>query len=93
MKIDRDDDFWTILICAVRYSIGRRTYMPGLVTDWIMANASDMPKGTAEIMLRDIQEQREFGERLGVSELGAECDVKTWTHFENWLKKVVKTNG
>ena len=32
------DNLYAVLICAVRYSLGRRTYMPGLVTDWAMAN-------------------------------------------------------
>ena len=31
----RDDDFGTILNCAVRYAIGRQTYMPRLVIDFI----------------------------------------------------------
>lgn len=30
-----DDDFGAVLNCAVRYAIGRRTYMPGLVIDYI----------------------------------------------------------
>lgn len=34
--IDLQDDFFgTILNCAVRYAIGRETYMPGLVIDFI----------------------------------------------------------
>ena len=34
--IDLQDDFFgTILNCAVRYAIGRQTYMPGLVIDFI----------------------------------------------------------
>ena len=30
-----DDNFGAVLNCAVRYAIGRRTYMPGLVIDYI----------------------------------------------------------
>lgn len=30
-----DDDFGAVLNCAVRYSIGRQTYMPHLVIDFI----------------------------------------------------------
>ena len=30
-----DDDFGAVLNCAVRYAIGRQTYMPGLVIDFI----------------------------------------------------------
>ena len=80
------EDLYTVAICAVRYSLGRRTYMPGLVTDWIMGNFSGrIPAGTCDIMLRDIREQRERGERGGYEALGDPCDVKTWTDFETWL--------
>jgi hypothetical protein len=82
------DNLYTVAVCAVRYALGRRTYMPGLVTDWVMANFTGrMPKGTAEIMLRDIQEQREMGERSGYESLGDQCDVRTWEKFEDWLRK------
>lgn len=81
------DNMYTVAICAVRYALGRRTYMPGLVTDWIKANfAGRMPKGTCEIMLRDIREQREMGERSGWASLGDPCDVRTWEKFEAWLE-------
>lgn len=33
---DEIDEFGAALVCAVRYCLGRMTYMPGLVTDWIM---------------------------------------------------------
>jgi len=81
------DNLYTVAICAVRYALGRRTYMPGLVTDWIKANfAGKIPKGTCEIMLRDIQEQREYGERSHYDSLGDPCDVRTWETFEAWLE-------
>ena len=79
--IERSDDYYTILICAVRYACGRATYMPGLVTEWIMANEPKLPKGTAEIMLRGIEDQRRW---YG---WGQECDVRTWSKFELWLEK------
>lgn len=35
-RIDLSDDFFgAVLNCAVRYSLGRNTYMPGLVIDFI----------------------------------------------------------
>ena len=78
-SIERDDDFYTILICAVRYACGRETYMPELVTSWVKSNVPELPHGTAEIMIRDIEDQRKFG-------LGMDCDVITWERFEKWLR-------
>ena len=33
--VEINKDFETILLCAVRYAIGRRTYIPSLVIDYI----------------------------------------------------------
>lgn len=45
MKITRDDDFGgAVLNCAVRYALGRNSYMPGLVMSVIrpmLPNCSD----------------------------------------------------
>lgn len=35
MTIEINKDFETILLCAVRYAIGRKSYMPSLVIDYI----------------------------------------------------------
>ena len=35
MTIEIDKNFETILLCAIRYAIGRETYMPSLVIDYI----------------------------------------------------------
>ena len=88
------DNLYTVAICAVRYALGRRTYMPGLVTEWIKANFTrKIPKGTCEIMLRDIQEQREMGERANYESLGDPCDVRTWEKFEAWLYEELKKDN
>ena len=33
--LEINEDFESILICAERYACGRRTYMPGIVVDYI----------------------------------------------------------
>ena len=33
--VEIDKNFETILLCAVRYAIGRQTYMPSMVIDYI----------------------------------------------------------
>ena len=33
--VEIDKNFETILLCAIRYAIGRRTYIPSLVIDYI----------------------------------------------------------
>ena len=47
MKIERKDDFGgAVLNCAVRYALGRRTYMPGLVMDEIRPMLKDCSERT-----------------------------------------------
>lgn len=72
-----DNHFDAVLISAVRYCIGRRTYMPELVARWIMGHcAGRLEKSTYEIMRRDIDSARNLGE---------ECDVQAWMRFRTWL--------
>lgn len=33
---DQDDDFGAVINCAIRYCLGRYSYMPGVIIDWIM---------------------------------------------------------
>lgn len=76
------DDLEAILICAVRYCIGRATYMPDLVTGWIEENMRGrLSQRTISVMRRDIDEARQRGG------LGMECDVKTWMRFDMWLSQ------
>ena len=35
MTIEIDKNFESILVCAVRYAIGRKSYMPSMVIDYI----------------------------------------------------------
>lgn len=78
---DIDNDFQTILICAVRYSIGRATYMPGLVTGWIMGNMKGkLHPNTLAVMKRDIDE-------TPIERRGMDCDQRTWATFREWLER------
>lgn len=75
------DDFETMLICAVRYAIGRRTYMPGLITEFIMNDVGkQLHERAVLVMLEDLR-------RTPASERGDPCDVRTWERFEQWLKE------
>ena len=79
---DQIDFFGAVLNCAVRYCIGRMTYMPGLVTDWIMQHCHGLlTDKTLGVMKRDIDEAKA---RDG---LGMDCDVVTWERFRAWLEK------
>lgn len=61
-KIDvSNDDFGCILNCAVRYAIGRQTYMPGLVIGFIRPLLPHISDKTLYIFDQDITEQKYIG--------------------------------
>ena len=57
MQITRDDDRGgAVLNCAVRYALGRSSYMPGLVMGVIRPMLKDCNDKTLIVMARDIEE-------------------------------------
>lgn len=57
-----DDNFGAVLNCAVRYSIGRMTYMPHLVQSYIRPLLPYLSNKTLYVMERDIAEAGSYGD-------------------------------
>lgn len=55
------DDFGTVLNCAIRYSLGRQTYMPHLVMDFIRPLLPYLSERTLWCIERDIKEAEIYG--------------------------------
>lgn len=56
-----DEDFGAVLNCAVRYSLGRETYMPHLVIDFILPLLPYISNLTLRCLERDIKEAEAYG--------------------------------
>lgn len=56
-----DDDFGAVLNCAIRYSLGRQSYMPHLVMDYIRPLLPFLSGRTLWCMARDIKEAETYG--------------------------------
>lgn len=56
-----EQDFGTICVCALRYSMGRMTYMPSLIRDFVRPLLPKLHTGTVQTMLKDCEWQAEFG--------------------------------
>jgi len=68
-------DLETIYICAVRYGLGRQTYITSLISDFIIKQKlSDKCKS---IMIRSIKDCKD---------LGADCDAKSWNKLLKHLE-------
>lgn len=79
LSVKLDDDLFTIIICAIRYALGRRTYMSSLVCGYAKQYIKQIPTKDLYVISRDI---REHGSRsFGAEAYGDECDLKTWMNF------------
>ena len=96
------DSLGTIMICAVRYAIGRETYMPGLVQEFIQRYPQAVTENVKVVILRDIDEADRVtehvmpsGKILRIDHLGdPKIDRPGWLKFRDWLKDLeVKDDG
>lgn len=54
MTVEIDKNFETILLCAVRYAIGRQTYIPSLVIDYITPLLPYLSDNTLKLIANEI---------------------------------------
>ena len=93
-SVYEDEDIGTIAVCAVRYALGRETYMPGLVQDFVMRHPDIINENARTVMLRDIEEAdhiREYtlsdGKAMKIDGLGSTTiDRPGWLRFRDWLR-------
>ena len=66
----------TMYICAVRYGLSRRTYITGIITDYLMTK--EIPERDKKVMIRDIEECEDYG---------MDMDKREWMKLLKYLKK------
>ena len=54
------DDFGTLCICALRYCMGRQTYMPSLVRDIVRPLLPKLSDKDIAVMLQDCDFQKKY---------------------------------
>lgn len=80
-----DDYFGAVCNCAVRYSLGRQTYMPGLVQDFLRPLLPKLSEKTLAVMERDIRQASDYGH--------PEIDRPGWMQFLSEIRKVMNDRG
>lgn len=76
-----DEDYDELLICAVRYALGRRTYVVDDVCTMVRNNRKNISNNTLSVIIRDIID---FGRNnnheidLDSPAYGDECDLNDW---------------
>lgn len=74
-----------ILICAVRYALGRMSYIVGVVAEYVAVKKPELSKECINIIIRDIEEELKWHHDAGQT-LGMECDERTWLRLLERLK-------
>ena len=80
-----DRDFGTICICAVRYALGRETYMLSLVQQFVIRNLNLIDGYSLAVMVRDVKEAPSYGNET--------IDKPGWMNFLAVLQKELKDRG
>lgn len=70
ISISRDLEL--IFICAIRYCIGRRTYMPSLIQDYIKPLLPSLTDNFLEVVSQDMIDNVFWGD---------DCDKRDWDKF------------
>ena len=88
---DKDNDFGDIMILALRYAIGRRTYVTSEVPEFIMQNAEQINERICAVMLRDIDEYLQDRDKGLIKD--DECDYQSWTKLAEYLVNLAQEKG
>lgn len=64
-------DYETIILCAIRYALGRRTYIVSLVCGYVASQIDTLSAECLSLIVRDIKNQEPWG-------YGDECDKRDW---------------
>lgn len=75
------EDISAMLLSAERYALGRQTYIVEWTCSFIANNLHLITEGNRKVMIRDIEQQEEYG-------YGMKCDEEQWIN----LLKILKEN-
>ena len=78
-----------IILCALRYALGRKTYITGVVSDYILKKLKKKKKpsnGFRENVIKDIEDANSTYE----GKIGMDCDHESWMKLLNAVKRIKK---
>ena len=81
MTIEINKNFETILLCAVRYAIGRRTYIPSLVIDYITPLLPYLSEDVLKLLANEITKYEAYEGALG-------DEMIDRPYWEQFLRKI-----
>ena len=74
-----------MVIAALRYALGRHTYVPGAVQDWISLHWDSLDSNTKVVIVRDVFEylyrDYSFKNDAQFMDVAGDYDNKEWSRF------------
>ena len=77
MTVEINKDLEAILVCAVRYAIGRKSYMPSMVIDYITPLLPYLSEDVLKLIVNEIIEHYTYEGALGDEKI----DKPYWIDF------------
>lgn len=91
IKFELTRDLEDIFISAIRYSIGRQTYMPSLVIDYINPKLQFLSSRFLEVVKKDIEDQAIYGGKNPYGD--PKIDKPLWDRFyQNVVDEINERN-
>lgn len=86
MMDDCTFDDSVLYVCAVRYALGRMTYVPGLVQDCVKRNVDAIDTNDIKVIIWDISDASRSYKGLGDPDI----DAPGWLELKEFLEGVLK---
>jgi hypothetical protein len=83
-KFNCDTNGGIMVMAALRYALGRHSYVPGSVQDWISDHWNNLDRNTKTVIVRDVFEHLYDEYRKNRDEncpFFGDYDTKTWEKF------------
>lgn len=75
-----------MIISALRYALGRRTYITAETSEFIVENKDIIDNRMKQVMLSDLQQYLERRNKGFISD--DKCDYEVWVNLYNWLNEL-----
>ena len=86
IELKLDYVFRDMIISALRYALGRRTYITAETSEFIIENKAIIDSRMKQVMLADLGQYLERRNKGFITD--DKCDYEVWVNLYNWLSKL-----
>ncbi len=90
IELKLDYVFRDMIISALRYALGRRTYITAETSEFIIENKAIIDNRMKQVMLRDLKDYLERRNKGFTTD--DKCDYEVWINLYDWLNNLEVTN-